>query len=415
MTSIGVFSGTFCNTESLLERLAEAGNLKIISDKDVVRRGTKTSGLSENTLWKSFSGKSSLFNRFTLEKERSIAFLRNALCELLPEAPFMVHGFCAHLLPLSVSHILKVCLIGDRRFRANLAASKGGMDDQEALRRLRQDDEASAAWVESLFGVVDPWEPSLYDMVLPMDKMAEDAAFTEIRRHMANAALKPTDQSVAAMHEFLLASKISFALAREGHHMAVSVSAGSVTLAINRPVLLMERLEEELKAITEEIEGVRSVSLRVDKASAEESFYQRVDPFKPTKILLVDDEREFAQSLSERLIMREMGSVVAYDGASALSMVEAEEPEVMILDLRMPGIDGIEVLRRIKKDRPDIEVIILTGHGTEADRDLCMQLGAFAYLQKPVQIELLSETLLKANEKVRLRDKMTDGNSAGES
>ncbi len=101
--------------------------------------------------------------------------------------------------------------------------------------------------------------------------------------------------------------------------------------------------------------------------------------------------------------MREMGSVVAYDGASALSMVEAEEPEVMILDLRMPGIDGIEVLKRIKKERPDIEVIILTGHGTEADRMLCMELGAFAYLQKPVEIELLSDTLRKANEKVRAK------------
>jgi len=227
-------------------------------------------------------------------------------------------------------------------------------------------------------------------MVLPLDKMTEDGAFTEISRQLANESLKPTDQSVAAMRDFILASKISAVLAKEGHHMTVSASGGAVTLAIDRPVLLMERLEAELKAITEGIDGVRSVSLLVEKAPPEKRFYQKLDPLRPSKILLVDDEREFAQSLSERLIMREMGSVVAHDGASALSMVEAEEPEVMILDLRMPGIDGIEVLKRIKKERPDIEVIILTGHGTEADRNLCMELGAFAYLQKPVQIELLS-------------------------
>jgi len=103
------------------------------------------------------------------------------------------------------------------------------------------------------------------------------------------------------------------------------------------------------------------------------------------------------------LIMRDMGSAVAYDGESALNMVAEEEPEVMILDLKMPGIDGIEVLRKVKATRPDIEVIILTGHGSEADRKVCMELGAFAYLQKPVDIDVLSNTLKKANEKVQMQ------------
>jgi two-component system, OmpR family, response regulator CpxR len=74
---------------------------------------------------------------------------------------------------------------------------------------------------------------------------------------------------------------------------------------------------------------------------------------------------------------------------------------VMILDLKMPGIDGIEVLRRVKSTNPDIEVIILTGHGSETDRKVCLELGAFAYLQKPVDIDVLSETLKKANEKIQ--------------
>jgi two-component system, OmpR family, response regulator CpxR len=117
-------------------------------------------------------------------------------------------------------------------------------------------------------------------------------------------------------------------------------------------------------------------------------------------VLLVDDEREFVQTLSERLMMRDMGSAVAYDGESALQMVSEDEPEVMILDLKMPGIDGIEVLRKVKATRPEIEVIILTGHGSEVDRELCMNLGAFAYLQKPVNIEQLSNTLKAANEKI---------------
>jgi two-component system response regulator CpxR len=67
----------------------------------------------------------------------------------------------------------------------------------------------------------------------------------------------------------------------------------------------------------------------------------------------------------------------------------------------MPGIDGIEVLRRVKETNPEIEVIILTGHGSEEARKVCMDLGAFAYLHKPVDIDMLSETLKKANEKVQ--------------
>ncbi|MCJ7684937.1 MAG: response regulator, partial [Desulfobacteraceae bacterium] len=64
-------------------------------------------------------------------------------------------------------------------------------------------------------------------------------------------------------------------------------------------------------------------------------------------------------------------------------------------------IDGIEVLRRVKETNPEIEVIILTGHGSEADKKVCMELGAFAYLHKPVDIDVLSETLKKANEKIQ--------------
>lgn len=75
----------------------------------------------------------------------------------------------------------------------------------------------------------------------------------------------------------------------------------------------------------------------------------------------------------------------------------------MVLDLKMPGIDGIEVLRRLKKEHPGIEVIILTGHGSEADREMCMQLGAFAYLKKPVDIDVLSQTMREAYAKIRAK------------
>lgn len=87
------------------------------------------------------------------------------------------------------------------------------------------------------------------------------------------------------------------------------------------------------------------------------------------KVLLVDDEEEFVKALSERLQMRGLGSDLAFDGEQALQIVKDQEPDVMVLDLKMPGIDGMEVLRRVRKAYPQVQVIILTGHGTEKDAE----------------------------------------------
>ncbi|MBW1742007.1 MAG: response regulator [Deltaproteobacteria bacterium] len=114
------------------------------------------------------------------------------------------------------------------------------------------------------------------------------------------------------------------------------------------------------------------------------------------KVLLVDDEEEFIQSLAERLSMRELGSDTAYSGEQALSFVSRQEPDVMVLDLKMPGIDGMEVLRQVKKAYPTIQVIILTGHGTKQHEDEARRLGAFDYMEKPVDIEILVSSMKAA-------------------
>jgi CheY-like chemotaxis protein len=194
-------------------------------------------------------------------------------------------------------------------------------------------------------------------------------------------------------------------LVQQGHHVEVSARKGAITLTINKHVLRLNKLKEELKSIAEGIHGVKSVKTQIGKGFHQSDIYRKYDFEMPSKVLLVDDEREFVQTLSERLIMRDMGSAVAYDGESALHLIEEEEPEVIIVDLKMPGVDGLEVLRKVKATRPEIEVIILTGHGHEEDRQLCMELGAFAYLQKPLDINILSETIQKANEKIRQRKK----------
>jgi DNA-binding response OmpR family regulator len=114
------------------------------------------------------------------------------------------------------------------------------------------------------------------------------------------------------------------------------------------------------------------------------------------KVLLVDDEEEFVETLADRLEMRDMEAGAVFNGEQALDAVKKEEPDVIVLDVKMPGMDGIEVLRRVKKAYPNVEVIILTGHGTDKDEEAARNLGAFDYIKKPAEIEYLVPRIAKA-------------------
>jgi DNA-binding response OmpR family regulator len=94
--------------------------------------------------------------------------------------------------------------------------------------------------------------------------------------------------------------------------------------------------------------------------------------------------------------MRDVGSDVALNGEEALAMMEGDLPDVMVLDLKMPGIGGLEVLAQVRKRYPRVQVIILTGHGSEAEEVEARRLGAFDYLTKPVDISHLMERVREA-------------------
>lgn len=117
---------------------------------------------------------------------------------------------------------------------------------------------------------------------------------------------------------------------------------------------------------------------------------------KDIKVLLVDDEKAFVDTLGQRLRMRELIVDVVYDGEQALSYIKKIEPDVIVLDLKMPGLHGIDVLREIKKISREIQVIILTGHGTEKDEEEAKNLGGFEFLRKPADIDLLVAKIKEA-------------------
>ncbi|SPF45414.1 Response regulator receiver protein [Syntrophobacter sp. SbD1] len=118
------------------------------------------------------------------------------------------------------------------------------------------------------------------------------------------------------------------------------------------------------------------------------------------EILIVDDEVEFAETFAERLELRGFTAHTANSGEEALRIVEECAAKVMVLDLKMPGMDGLEVLRRVKKAHPLVQVIILSGHGSEIDEAYGRSLGAFAWLRKPADFGDILEAVKRAEKLV---------------
>ncbi len=114
------------------------------------------------------------------------------------------------------------------------------------------------------------------------------------------------------------------------------------------------------------------------------------------KVLLVDDEKEFLEVLSERLEVRGFSVETAISGEEALRWIHKSEFDVVLLDVMIPGDNGIEILKEIKRSRPFIHVIMLTGHAKIDTAIWGMELGAYDYLIKPIEVESLVEKIKMA-------------------
>jgi DNA-binding NtrC family response regulator len=118
-----------------------------------------------------------------------------------------------------------------------------------------------------------------------------------------------------------------------------------------------------------------------------------------TRVLIVDDEEEFANTLAERLCLRGFDAFSVGNAEEAISAIKGDRvPDVALLDLKMPGLSGLDVLQMIKKLEPGIEAIMITGHGSTASGIEGMKLGLFDYLMKPVDI---NDLVTKINEAMR--------------
>jgi CheY-like chemotaxis protein len=406
MAIVALIGSSYCRQNEVCGQVAKRLGYEYIDFENILQNASQGSKVPVDKLRRSVHQSPSVFNKFTHEKERNTACLRAAMGEIIERDNLVVEGFTTFLLPRTLSHVLKVCLVAAQAYRVAEAAAKDGLSEKDAERNIKKQDAELTQWSQHLFKL-GPYDKSLYDAIIPMHSTSVEEAVDIIVENAGKPALKTTPIALLAARDFKLAGRIGIALAQKGHDVDISCEDGHATIVINKYSMRLDALEQELIAIARDVPGVKSVHTRVGSGFHQPNIYFNLDAEMPKKVLLVDDEKDFVHVLSERLKTRSMESAIAYNGEEALSILETDEPDVMVLDLKMPGIDGIEVLRQVKKSHPETQVIILTGHGGEREEAIARELGAFAYLRKPVDIDVLAKTMKEAYRAVDERKKGT--------
>lgn len=394
MAIIALFSGSYCHADEIADGVARELGYAPINDK-LFQETAQRFDIDSEELHAAFTGGVSFFGKLTNAREKHIAALRFVLAEMIQTDNVIVRGCAGHLIPRTIAHALRVCLIANHDYRVAQAMRESDLSEKDAGKAVHDNDKQNFACTEFLYEKA-AYDPSLYDMLLPMHDRTIAEAVRTICEQARSEPVTTTERSQRAARDFILAAQVGLKLAEEGLSADVHAENGDVILSINKNVMRLGHYRENLKKTAEQVPGVQSATTRLGPRYRPSSANPWANIEGPPRIMLVDDEKEFVHTLSERLRTRNLESSIAYDGEQALDMARQETPDVIVLDLMMPGIDGLETLRRLKRDHPQVEVIILTGHGSEHERREAEELGAFAYLRKPVDIDVLARTMHEA-------------------
>ena len=401
MSAVMITGGLFTHAEKTAAKLATSMGMNLITDMDIIDRAARQYPLTTDDLIKIVQGETFSFNRFTHKKEKGLSFLRQILAERLEKGNCVFSGVLGHLVPPWVTHVLKVLIIGNKQFRISQALAVHGLSEQEACARIDVADRSAILWSLGLTGK-SAWDDSLYDIVIPADKTDENRAMDLIAKHTKNLPGVTADVIRQETVDFQLAAGVSVALSSANISCDVSVKEGHVVVSADSPLFFPGRFKQTINEIAAGVSGGKPLEIRTGADSCAGNISLGEPSARNARVLLVDDEKRYVETLSERLKIRQVPSDVVFSGEDALGHIDRQNTEIMVLDLKMPGIGGIDVLREIKATRPGIEVIILTGQGSEEDKKTCLELGAFAYLERPVDIDVLTRTMREAQEKIRM-------------
>ncbi|MBU0519543.1 response regulator [bacterium] len=404
MPVVTLFSCSHCAAEKVADGVAEALQLTRL-EAVLYQQAAERYRVSGDKLRNAVHGPVSQLPTWPADRTKYAAYLRATLIELVKQDNAFYFGFGGHLLPRRLRHFLHICLVSSPEERTAAAVEQDGISIDRAGRRIRRADEERSNWTTFLHGKA-PYDDTLYHWMIPLHATPVEDAVEIISRLARKEEFQTTPESQKALDNALLEARARVALIEKGK-MGVALSASGSEIYISGsqgeelPELDLRQIEEILLSLP----GIENVST-LDRVTGTEVPLAPVSKglmALPKKIMLVDDEKEFAETLAERLLTRNIESIIAHDGEEALKKLNEELPGIMILDIRMPGMDGLDVLRHVKAAHPDLEVIMLTGHGSKKEESLARQLGAYAYLNKPIKIDILVQTMQEATQKQTTR------------
>ena len=245
MTFVGVFSGSYCHGEEIAKGTADELGFELAGDA-ILEAASKRHGVPVERLRHSMEGPSSILDAFRRDRGRNVAYLREALAERLAGDSAVVHGFLTHLLPKTISHVYRVAIVAGRAYRIQQAMKVEGVNERKARKLINGHDEQRVAWTQYLTDL-GPWDERLYDEIVPTDHLTVDEAVKMLVERAHRPVLAPNELSRSAAQDFVLASRVSVALAEAGHEVEVTAADGVVTAVINKYVMRVEHLESELK------------------------------------------------------------------------------------------------------------------------------------------------------------------------
>lgn len=400
MSSISFFPSEFTKNQDTISQLQTEFHLELYTDEHLVTETAKRFSCNEDDLWAVLQKKTSVFNQFTFQKEKVINKFRHVLAgKLQQQKGYIFFGLHSLLFPKEITEVLRVIVVGSKQDRVSIALQEG-LDESTALKAIKTNDTITFRWTDFLFKK-EAFDSELYDLVVPISQENGEAKI--IASFFRKTPLLSTTDSANAVVKMSRDVEVERALLLKGHVVSVSCDSKDVEILVHKSCLNFSGLCKELEQIVFTVPWVHSVHIRKSQ-NYSDPIYRKQNFELPSKVLFVDDEKDFVQTVSTRLINRDVGTHGVYSGEDALDLINEDCPDVMVLDLKMPGMQGIEVLEKVKKSHPKIEVIILTGHGSIEEEKECMSLGAYAYLNKPVDIEKLSMRITSAHQKIHMAE-----------
>ena len=268
MAIITISRGTMSGGEKLSEMLAERLGYRCVS-REVIVKAADDYGVSESKLFDAVQKSPTLLDKLGSDRERYLAYLQASLCEYAKDDNLIYHGNAGHLLLQGVSHVLRVRLVADMRYRIKAAMERLQISEKDAIKHIERVDKERAAWTRFLYGL-DWRSPELYDLVFNLEHAGLNFVCGMVAHAVKQPEFQATPESSEAMQNLLLASRVRAALAQSADIRLdeLRVEARGATVTISGRVWSQQVLEFAVET-ARKVPGVESIQneMKIDYRS----------------------------------------------------------------------------------------------------------------------------------------------------